>query len=331
MRWLAHRCLAGRRLARGGGARRLALSARVLMAGLLTAGALTGLVAGSVLVTDAPAALAKPTASAAHASSGGGCDPYVDGTVIPVPCSSSGASGGATGTSTAGRGGGGSPAVTNTCTFSALSRSQAGNLGLQWPPPKGQHWALMNCPGGAVGTGPQAVLVSNASGTPQVTPQQLLARALGELKVPYLGPATAPPRGADGLVGLPEWFWVPAAQWHARTVSVSAGPVWATVTAAPSGLTVQPGAGQPELRCQGAGTPYDPRRAAAAQRSTCSYTYLRPSVGQPGNQYRASVTVTWRISWTGSGGAGGLLDAALALPVTFGVPVAQGEALVTSP
>jgi hypothetical protein len=42
------------------------------------------------------------------------------------------------------------------------------------------------------------------------------------------------------------------------------------------------------------------------------------------------VTVTWRITWTGSGGAGGVLDAGLAVPVGFPIGVAQGEALVTS-
>ena len=43
------------------------------------------------------------------------------------------------------------------------------------------------------------------------------------------------------------------------------------------------------------------------------------------------MTVTWRVSWTGSGGAGGVLDAALAVPVGFTIPVAQGEALVSKP
>ena len=185
--------------------------------------------------------------------------------------------------------------------------------------------------GGATGRGPQAVLVSNATGAPQVTPQQLLAQALGELKVPYLGPATAPPRGRDGLVGLPEWFWVPAGEWHARSVTVTAGPVWATATATPVGLTFHPGAGLNALSCAGPGTAYNLRKPAAQQHTTCSYTFLRPSAGLPGNAYQASVTVTWRISWTGSGGVGGVLDAALAVPVAFTVPVAQGEALVTSP
>ncbi len=112
---------------------------------------------------------------------------------------------------------------------------------------------------------------------------------------------------------------------------MSAGPVWASVTAVPVGLTFAPGGGLSPVSCAGPGTAYNPRRPAAAQHTDCSYTYVQPSVGQPGHAYQASVTVTWRVSWTGSGVAGGLLDAALPVTVDFAVPVAQGEALVTSP
>ncbi len=253
----------------------------------------------------------------------GGCDPYVDGTVIPVPCSSGSGNGGS--------GGGGGTTVNNSCTTTVLDKAQAQSLGLSWPPPQGESWALLDCLGGATGATPQAVLVSNATGAPAVTPQQLLVTALGELRIPYLGPATAPPRGHDGLVGLPEWFWISAGSWHARNVTVTAGPVWASVTAAPVGLTFAPGTGISPVSCAGPGTAYDPREPAAAQHTDCSYTYLQPSTGQPDDAYQASVTVTWRVSWSGSGGVGGVLDAALSVPVDFTVPVAQGEALVTSP
>ena len=75
-------------------------------------------------------------------------------------------------------------------------------------------------------------------------------------------------------------------------------------------------------------TPADwPRRSAPAAPTP----YEQPSFGQPGNAYHASVTVAWRISWTGSGDEGGVLTAALPLRVSFSLRVAQGEALVTSP
>jgi hypothetical protein len=276
------------------------------------------------------AAVDVATAAASGGGDTGGCNPYVDGTVIPVPCSSGSGSSGMGGGSSGGGSGGSGATVKNTCTTIALDGAQAETLGLSWSPPKGQSWALMYCPGGAGQVAP-AVLVNNATGTPAVTPQQLLTTALGELHVPYLSPSTAPPRGHDGLVGLPEWFWMARRSWHARTVTVTAGPVWASVTAAPVGLTFQPGAGLSPVSCAGPGTAYNARTPAAAQHTDCSYSYLTPSTGQPGNAYRASVSVTWKVTWTGSGGTGGVLDAALSVPVGLTVPVAQGEALVTSP
>ncbi len=253
----------------------------------------------------------------------GGCAPYVAGTVVPVPCSSGSGSGGDDGTP-----GGGTPA-SGGCTMVPLNQAQAQSLGLSWPPPPGEAWALLDCLGGAIGPGPQAVLVSTATGTPQVPPEQLLIQALKELQVPALPPATAPPRGADGLVGLPEWFWIPAASWHPLTVTVTAGPVWATVTATPSGLSFNPGTGAGPVTCLGPGTPYNPAMPAADQRTDCSYTYSQPSADLPDDAYSASVTVVWLIAWTGSGGAGGVLASALSVPVDVPIRVAQAEALVT--
>jgi hypothetical protein len=277
---------------------------------------LAGVAAAFVVASSVVIAAATP---AAGSSGAGSCDPYIDGTVIPVPCSYEISTGGSPGGST----------VSSTCAFTTLTEAQVENLGLSWPPPRGKHWALMVC-GGAGDTGPQVFLVRNGVSEPAVTPQQLLVAALGELRLPYLQPGTAPPRGTDGLVGLPEWFWVPARQWHARSVTVTAGTVWATATAAPVGLTVQPGTGLNPARCAGPGSAYNRRKPTAAQHTDCSYTYLQPSAGLPAGAYRVSVTVSWRISWTGSGDAGGVLDGSLAVPVGLSIAVAQGEALVTS-
>ena len=140
-------------------------------------------------------------ASAAPAIAGGGsCSPYLDGNVVPVPCSALGGSSGSPG--------GHGSSIAGTCTITRLDRAQATGLGLAWPPPPSDSWALLTCFGGTSRSAPQAGLVSNATGAPQVTPRQLLQQALGELRVPYLDPDTAPPRGKDGLVGLPEWFWI---------------------------------------------------------------------------------------------------------------------------
>jgi hypothetical protein len=283
----------------------------------------------AALAIAASLAVACGAAPATASNTGGGtsgCDPYLDGTVIPVPCSS-GSSGAGSGSGGSGGGTGGST-KSSSCRTVELDKAGAQSLGLPWPPPQGKSWGLLDCLGG--GIGPLAVLISDATGTPAVTPQQLLVTALGELQVPHIGPDTAPPRGHDGLVGLPEWFWVPAGAWHARSVTVSAGEVWATVTAAPVGLTFEPGGGISPVACAGPGTAYNRREPAGAQHTDCAYTYLVPSTGQPGDAYQASVAVTWRVSWMGSGKAGGILDRALPVSVDFTVPVAQGEALVTS-
>ena len=252
--------------------------------------AIVGVFATLILTVSCALTGSWPAAASGGGNGTGsaGCDPYIDGTIVLLPCSSRVGTGG--------------------------SGSEGGHLGA-----------------GATGTGPRGALISNAAPAPHITPQQLLVQALGELNVPYLQPATAPPRGTAGLVGLPEWFWVPAGQWHARSVTVTAGPVWATAVAAPVGLAFQPSAGLSPVTCAGPGTAYDIRKPSIQQHTDCFYTYQRPSAGQPDNVYHASLTVIWRVSWTGSGAAGGVLDAALGVPVGLTIPVAQGEALVTSP
>lgn len=264
-------------------------------------------------------------APVAVASAGGGCGPYLDGNVVQVPCSSGWGTAGSGGPTS---GGGGGSTATSTCVTIVYSPAQVQQLGLG-PAPAGQAWAELACGGTLPGV--VAILVSMATAAPQVTPRQLMIQAYGELRVPSLTPATAPPVGSDGLVGLPEWFWVPFAAWHPRSVTVSAGPVWATVTATPVGLTFEPGAGIGPVTCQGPGTPYDVSRPSATQHTDCSYTYVQSSAGLPGNVYQASVSITWRVDWVGSGGAGGVLAPALSVPVALTIPVAQGEALVTTP
>jgi hypothetical protein len=307
----------------------LLLSGRRAHAIRRAAGAL--MLAAALLAASALAGTLTPARGASAGGGGGGggglCTVNLGGQWITVQCSNGGGSG------SPGGGGTGPPGKVNLgCTLTPISQATAVQLGLQWPPPKGYTWAFMQCVGGKVaGGGSIAVLVNAATGAPLVTPQQLLQQALNELQIPTLRPQTAPPRGKDGLVGLPEWFWVPAGNWHPLSVTVTAGPVWATATASPTGLSFQPGGGLAPVICTGPGTAYNAAKPASAQHSTCSFTYKQPSDGQPGNAYQASIAVTWNVSWTGSGGAGGEIDAGLIIPFQFAIPVAQGEALVNSP
>jgi hypothetical protein len=162
-------------------------------------------------------------------------------------------------------------------------------------------------------------------GGPPVTPRELLAWARSKLALPLPAVRTAPPHGSDGLVGLPEWFWVAPGQWHPVSARVHVGGVWAQVTARPSKLQVQPGTGG-SVGCPGPGTPYNPHLSANAQHTSCSYTYAQSSDGMPSNAYPVRVSVLWTASWQGSGGAGGPLPP-LGMTTAFGLPVAEAQAL----
>lgn len=165
---------------------------------------------------------------------------------------------------------------------------------------------------------------ADAPPAPEATPAQLAATAWQRLRLPVPQVATAPPRGSEGLVGLPEWFWV--RNWGGHHNRVQAGGVWAEVTARPTSLTINPGAGQPAVTCHGPGIVYHRGRPAAEQDSDCSYTYRRSSAGLPDNAYRVTATVTWTGTWVGSDGSGGALPA-LSRSSTFAVRVAEGQAV----
>ena len=199
-------------------------------------------------------------------------------------------------------------------------------------PAHGYQWDILTCPGAQPGSArDQLVQVNLRTGAPAISPFEMLRIGIGVLRVPALAPATAPPRGKDGLVGLPEWYWVARGQWHAVRVTVNAGPVWATATASPTRLSYVPGGGMNSVSCAGPGTGFNRSQPSAPQRTDCSYTYAVPSRGQPGNAYQAGVFVTWTVSWKGSGGAGGVITNGYTTGSAFGVRVAQAEALVTTP
>lgn len=310
------------------------LLTRLAAASALAATALLTAQAASVAAPAAPGAAAAAGLAAADSApataDGGSCHvvlELVNGhwTAVTV-CSTGSGSPGGPGSGPGGRNSAG------VCTFTALPPGAA----VPYPAPKGDRWAWEICTykvGGVTvpGTAGFALVGKKATtANPGITPFDLLAQAEQELQIPQLAAATAPPRGRDGLVGLPEWFWVPRTEWHPVSSTVSVGPVWATVTATPGRISFSPGPGLPGVSCRGPGTVYNRRLPASAQHTNCSYSYAQPSTGQPHNAYPAAVTVSWDINWTGSGGAGGHVGT-VPESFPFSVPVAQGEALVTSP
>jgi hypothetical protein len=228
-------------------------------------------------------------------------------------------------TGSGGGGGGGGGGTSLVCTVHKLTPAEIAALGLP-PAPKGQQWDFINCPALQIPIG--NVILASTTGGPPVTPQELLQIALGEITVPVLAPGTAPPLNRRALVGLPEWFWIPAAQWQPVSVTVAVGAVWARLTATPVLLTFDPGGGLTGTSCQGPGVAY---RAGGSGQGACWYRYSVSSALQPGRAYQAAVTVTWQVTWTGSGGTGGTINTGLQMPYPFALRVAEGQALVTGP
>jgi hypothetical protein len=285
---------------------------------LLTA----ALVAAALAAPAAGPATQVMAATAAPAGLPGGCIYRQITGGYQWVCSSTSTGGG-------GQGSGGGGAARPACTLTPLTQPEAALLGLP-APPAGQVWDMVSCGGPQPFVGTMLVATGTPGGAPAVTPQQLAQIAVGDLIIPGPDPGTAPPAGKDGLVGLPEWFWVPPADWHpVQTARVQAGPVWAIATATPEMIEFSPGDGHKAVQCQGPGMQYNPQLPPTAQHTDCSYTYQQPSAGQPGNVYAAAVTVLWNVSWVGSGGTGGTVATGRPMATPLALPVAAGEAVVT--
>jgi hypothetical protein len=192
-------------------------------------------------------------------------------------------------------------------------------------------WYLAFCGPGerlfGVNTDVQLVFVPEGDSAPTVTPYELALEARQQLRPVVPAIRTAPPRGREGLVGLPHFFWMERSQWRATSKRAEAGPVWAEVTATPSRLVIKPGADQRSVTCAGPGTPYTPSQSPDRQAASCSHVYTRSSAGLPASQYEVTVSVVWTATWAGSGGTGGRL-APISTSTTFPVRIAEGQALI---
>jgi hypothetical protein len=198
-------------------------------------------------------------------------------------------------------------------------------------PPQSCGFQLSYCEAAGINVG--ASQISTSSPAPpaqapapvvkvrQIPPVVLAEGAWQALDLPAPQVHTAPPRGSDGWVGIPEYFWLAPGQWTAHTARAQAGAEWAQVTAQPAQMTVTPGTGLNPVTCDGPGTAYDQPGAP------CTYLYQQDSLFQPAHAYTVTVTVAWDGTWQGAGGTGGVLPP-VTRTTTFALPVAEGQALV---
>lgn len=154
-----------------------------------------------------------------------------------------------------------------------------------------------------------------------VTPEILAELAYAQIRIPQ-GKATTNPVAVQ-TVNFPTWVWLDAATFHPVSVTAFLPDygISATTTATPvsmhidpgtSDATVYPASGDCPIDAKGnIGTPYTKGDTGDPP---CAVTYLRSTRNT--GPYQLKATVTWKISWIGTG-----QPAPVALPDgTFGTP-----------
>ncbi|MDJ0461013.1 hypothetical protein [Streptomyces sp. H27-C3] len=142
-----------------------------------------------------------------------------------------------------------------------------------------------------------------------ITPEILAQLAYAEVRVPDTEIALAP--AANTKVNLPTWAWLDKAEFKPVSVTASV-PVLnleATATATPHSLRIEPGtkdavlhpaSGECPINGDGSiGTPF--AKGSANETPPCGLTYLRASGD---GAYKLQATITWKITWGGTGDPG---------------------------
>ncbi|MFJ3666107.1 hypothetical protein ACIPSE_06605 [Streptomyces sp. NPDC090106] len=142
-----------------------------------------------------------------------------------------------------------------------------------------------------------------------VTPEILAELAYNEIRVPGTEVTLAPANTTK--VNLPTWAWLDGTEFKpvSVTASVDVLNLTATATAEPVSLRIEPGtkdavsypaSGVCQIVDGRIGEPY--AKGKAGRTPPCGVKYLRSSGD---GTYPLQATVTWKITWTGTGGAGG--------------------------
>lgn len=137
-----------------------------------------------------------------------------------------------------------------------------------------------------------------------ITPAQLAARAVDQMRLagPTIGITVPPDR--TGLVGVPVWLWTEVAPttWGPNSATAAVPGLSVTATAQVTQIAWDMGDGRTEV-CTNAGTPWF---EGGVESPTCDHVYEAPSVGQPDDAYTVTATSTWEVTWTGGGTFGAL-------------------------
>ncbi|MEO3753513.1 hypothetical protein [Streptomyces sp. B6B3] len=144
---------------------------------------------------------------------------------------------------------------------------------------------------------------------PAISPEVLAQAAYEWLPLPETEISLNPDADEPQTVNLPTWIWQDTADIGevSATARIDSLGLEATTVATPSALTIEPGTGDAILHPDGGectinadgtiGEPYTDGRAE--DEPPCGVTYLR-STGA-GESYELTATITWSVSWTGTG------------------------------
>lgn len=225
----------------------------------------------------------------------------------------------------------------SSCTYTPMPAKDAATFGAGGPTPGA--WYFVHCPGrdltlynGALSwipTGAPALV-----GTPPAPPTALALQAVDSLTLPP--PVINLNPSAFSIVNLDSWLWIAPSSWHSFSATATAGAVSATATAVPETVSWSMGDGHTVV-CGGPGTPYQSAIPPDAQSTDCSYTYRTSSAGQPSadgdsndGAFNVVSTITWSVSWSATGAAGGGALAPLHTSATVPVRVEQVESVGTA-
>ncbi len=113
-------------------------------------------------------------------------------------------------------------------------------------------------------------------------------------------------------VSWPTYVWLDKAKTADVKLDVRVPSASATMTARATKVVFNPGIPADAVTC--AGIP--------SKREDCSYTYRQTSKDEKNLRYRASVSVTWEVTWTATTGESGTLPSAV---VTKDLPIAVAK------
>lgn len=252
--------------------------------------------------------------------------------------------------------GGGSSAVSNpSCEWITLPLSAnpggvsnpngTGTAGSAVAPGTAGTWYYLSCIDWPVGQALGSITTFVAAGQQVqqlISPQMLAEQAESGIQLEAPPTQLSPMPSADQweFVNVPTWAWVPASSWIPLHATAAAGPVVVTATATPEKMVIsyQDGTAQKSVTCTGPGTPYsddlaqteDPQQPLRAASPDCGWIYQNSSSGASKELEPVSASVTYDVSWTVTGAAGGGDLGLLRSPATtYQVKVGEVQALIT--